>query len=172
MTHCGVHHSAFGDLLIAIKDGYIVRLEFREPDSAPFLNWCRRYLKELPKPMESASSEVCELFNNTVAQLEEYFSGARRMFDLPILLHGTEFQRTVWEELKKIPYGETCTYRDIANRIGNPKGVRPVGGANHHNPVSIIVPCHRVIGADGSLTGYGGGLSLKRALLDLESAAG
>ena len=103
-------------------------------------------------------------------QLEEYFAGRRRQFDLPLDLHGTEFQKRCWQELLKIPYGETRSYADVARAIGNPSAVRAVGLANGQNPIAIIVPCHRVIGSDGSLTGYGGGLETKRKLLELEGA--
>jgi O-6-methylguanine DNA methyltransferase len=105
-------------------------------------------------------------------QLEEYFSGRRRRFDLPLDLRGTDFQKRCWQELLKIPYGETRSYAQIAQAIGNPAAVRAVGLANGQNPIAIIVPCHRVIGSDGSLTGYGGGLEVKRKLLELEGALG
>ena len=101
-------------------------------------------------------------------QLLEYFDGARREFDVPLDPHGTPFQLSVWEALLTIPYGETRSYGQIAAQIGNPEASRAVGMANHSNPISIFIPCHRVIGADGSLTGYGGGLQIKRTLLDLE----
>lgn len=104
-------------------------------------------------------------------QLEEYFSGNRREFILPLAPKGTPFQLRVWQALSAIPYGETRTYGDIARRIGSPKACRAVGMANHRNPISIIVPCHRVVGANGSLTGYGGGLEAKRFLLELERRA-
>ena len=100
-----------------------------------------------------------------VRQLGEYFAGNRREFDLPLRMHGTEFQRRVWGALTEIPYGETWSYGELAKRIGNPKASRAVGLANGRNPVSILVPCHRVIGADGSLTGYGGGVQRKQWLL-------
>lgn len=102
-------------------------------------------------------------------QLGEYFAGQRRKFELPLAPAGTKFQRRVWKALEHIPYGETCAYGEIARRIGKPKAVRAVGAANGANPIPIIVPCHRVIGADGSLTGYGGGLTRKKKLLALES---
>jgi methylated-DNA-[protein]-cysteine S-methyltransferase len=108
------------------------------------------------------------LLEKTTRQLSEYFAGSRREFTLPLLLKGTPFQRRVWEALQTIPYGETCSYGELAKAIGSPKSCRAVGGANHRNPISIIVPCHRVVGASGSLTGYGGGLENKRFLLDLE----
>ena len=101
-------------------------------------------------------------------QLAEYFDGTRRDFDLPLAPHGTAFQRRVWDELRRISYGETISYGELARRIGKPTASRAVGAANGRNPLAIVVPCHRVIGADGTLTGYGGGLSVKQALLALE----
>ena len=104
-----------------------------------------------------------------VAQLRAYFAGELREFDLPLDMLGTEFQKRVWDELRHIPYGETRSYSHVAQTIGAPKAVRAVGAANGRNPVPIVVPCHRVIGAGGSLTGFGGGLPMKRFLLDLEA---
>ncbi len=101
-------------------------------------------------------------------QLDEYFAGARREFSLPLLPRGTEFQRRVWRALETIPYGETRSYGGVAAAIGNPKAARAVGMANNRNPISIIIPCHRVIGAGGGLVGYGGGLDAKEFLLALE----
>ena len=103
-----------------------------------------------------------------VRQLGAYFAGELTDFDLPILLRGTPFRMKVWQALLTIPYGETRSYGELARMIGQPSASRAVGGANHHNPICIIVPCHRVIGADGSLTGYGGGVDMKEILLDLE----
>ena len=97
-----------------------------------------------------------------------YFSKKRKSFDIPIKLEGTEFQKRVWDALIQIPYGKTCTYKDIAEKIGNPKACRAVGGANNKNPIMIIVPCHRVIGKNGDLVGYAGGIEVKQKLLDLE----
>lgn len=108
------------------------------------------------------------VLKETARQLSEYFSGKRREFSLPLSPKGTEFQLRVWRALETIPYGETRSYGDMARLIGSPKACRAVGMANHRNPISIIVPCHRVVGANGSLTGYGGGLDAKRFLLDLE----
>ena len=108
-------------------------------------------------------------FADAIRQLDEYFAGQRKEFDLPLSLEGTEFQLLVLEELKQIPYGETTSYGDIAKRIGRPKAVRAVGAANGRNPIPIIVPCHRVIGSTGDLTGFGGGLDTKTALLRLEA---
>ena len=109
------------------------------------------------------------LIKKAAAQLSEYFAGRRVVFDLPLAPVGTEFQRSVWRALETIPFGETRSYGDIAAQIGNPKACRAVGMANNRNPIVIIIPCHRVIGRDGSLTGYGGGLDIKKFLLDLES---
>ena len=101
-------------------------------------------------------------------ELDAYFAGRLRVFKTPLAFEGTPFQHQVWTELCRIPYGETISYLELAKRIGNPKAVRAVGLANGANPIAIIVPCHRVIGANGSLTGYGGGLPIKKALLALE----
>lgn len=110
-------------------------------------------------------------FEAVVGQLGEYFAGERTAFDLPLAPSGTDFQLRVWAQLRTIPYGATCSYADVARGIGASNGFRAVGLANGRNPISIIVPCHRVIGADGSLTGYGGGIERKRFLLDLESGS-
>ena len=107
-------------------------------------------------------------FDTAVAQLEAYFEGRRQSFDLPLAPEGTPFQRAVWQALTEIPYGETISYGELARRIGKPHASRAVGLANGANPLPIVVPCHRVIGADGSLTGFGGGLDIKRKLLSLE----
>jgi len=106
----------------------------------------------------------------THRQLDAYFAGDRQGFDIPLDMHGTEFQREVWRALCDIPFGETRTYQDIAHAIGRPKAMRAVGAANGRNPLSIIVPCHRVIGASGALTGFAGGLDAKRFLLHLEQS--
>ena len=108
------------------------------------------------------------LIKKTVSQLKEYFKGKRKVFDIPLQLTGTGFQLAVWEALQKIPFGITRSYKEIAAEAGNPKACRAAGMANNRNPIAIIIPCHRVIGADGSLTGYGGGLDKKRYLLELE----
>jgi methylated-DNA-[protein]-cysteine S-methyltransferase len=110
-----------------------------------------------------------DAFGDVRSQLVEYFDGRRREFDVALGLEGNEFELRVWEALCRIPYGETVSYGSIAREIGSPDAARAVGLANGRNPVAVIVPCHRVIGADGSLTGYGGGLERKRLLLDLES---
>jgi len=110
-------------------------------------------------------------FARALAQLDEYFGGTRRAFKLRLAPEGTTFQLAVWEALRNIPYGQTVSYAELAHRLGKARGARAVGLANGANPLPIIVPCHRVIGADGSLTGFGGGLYIKRALLSLEGAA-
>ena len=108
-------------------------------------------------------------FAEVIRQLQAYFCGELKGFNLPLALEGTEFQLRVWNALRAIPYGETISYAQLAERLGNPKAVRAVGLANGSNPIPIIIPCHRVIGSDGSLTGFGGGLSTKKMLLELES---
>ncbi|MCM1505439.1 MAG: methylated-DNA--[protein]-cysteine S-methyltransferase [Muribaculum sp.] len=110
-----------------------------------------------------------EISTGAIQQLEEYFEGIRTTFTIPILFTGTEFQCRVWNELSKIPYGTTITYAELARRIRNPKAVRAVASANATNPISIFIPCHRVIGSNHRLTGYGGGLDAKRMLLTLEA---
>jgi methylated-DNA-[protein]-cysteine S-methyltransferase len=120
-------------------------------------------------PLPEAAHDPAALAG-AVAQLDEYFAGERARFDLALDLRGTDFQRAVWEQLRGIPYGTTVAYLELANRIGRPDIVRAVGAAVGRTPVPIVVPCHRVIGSNGSLTGYGGGLPRKRALLDLERA--
>lgn len=111
-------------------------------------------------------------FEPLKTQLRAYFKGELHHFDLPLAPVGTDFQRKVWEALQAIPYGEVASYGEIAAAIGNPKAVRAVGGANARNPIPVIIPCHRVIGSDGSLTGFGGGLTTKQRLLDLEKGRG
>ncbi len=144
--------SPAGPLLLAVSERGLVALEFGRGDVAA--GWVESPEKAAPY----------------ARQLEEYFAGRRRQFDLPLDLRGTDFQKRCWRELLKIPYGETRSYAEIARAIGNPLAVRAVGLANGQNPIAIIVPCHRVIGSDGSLTGYGGGLNVKRQLLELEGA--
>ncbi|MCL1895122.1 MAG: methylated-DNA--[protein]-cysteine S-methyltransferase [Clostridiales bacterium] len=143
-----------GTLGIAEEDGYIVQVYFSGGTK-------ERGLQEF-KAWET------DLIVETGKQLREYFAGERREFDLPLRFKGTEFQRQVWEALLTIPYGETSSYGMVAEQIERPKAVRAVGMANNRNPIVIICPCHRVIGSDGSLTGYGGGLPAKQYLLDLE----
>lgn len=141
--------SPIGKLTVMEREGQITEIFFGE----------RR---------REAEEEITVVLQEAKRQLLLYFEGERTVFDLPLNPKGTPFQEEVWKHLLKIPYGETRSYGQIAKDIGKPKAVRAVGGANHRNPISIIIPCHRVIGSDGSLTGYGGGLDIKRYLLNLE----
>ena len=144
-----------GELLLAGEDGALSLIGFpkgsmrRDPEADWIYN---------EKPLAEARR-----------QLEEYFAGERKAFDLPLQLGGTEFQVSVLEALQKIPYGETVSYGEIAKRIGRPRAMRAVGAANGRNPIPIVVPCHRVIGSSGDLTGFGGGIDTKEALLRLEA---
>jgi methylated-DNA-[protein]-cysteine S-methyltransferase len=149
--------SPVGPLRLAAEDDGLRLIEFPDPRHpvAPEDDW------------EEGDNAVLAM---TRAQLGEYFAGTRRAFDLPLAPRGTAFQRAVWRALATIPYGETISYRALAERIGQPSAMRAVGAANGRNPLPIVVPCHRVIGADGSLTGFGGGLPTKRFLLQLEGA--
>lgn len=119
-----------------------------------------------PQTFEERETTVIK---RAAMQIEEYLRGNRRTFDLPLLPEGTEFEKMVWIELMKIPYGETRTYGELAEQIGNPKACRAVGRANSRNPISILIPCHRVVGAGGALTGYAGGLEMKKILLQIEN---
>lgn len=127
--------------------------------------YCLSTEKEIQPCWECRETPVLKLLKE---QLREYFEGKRTTFSVPLNLQGTDFQKRVWQELLKIPYGETRTYGQIAAAVGNPKACRAVGMANHHNPVMILVPCHRVVGSNGKLTGYAGGLEMKEQLLKLE----
>ncbi|WP_444196081.1 methylated-DNA--[protein]-cysteine S-methyltransferase [Dialister succinatiphilus] len=143
-----IYHSPFGQMELSYEEGGVISLRMAEEGTkgeAPF-----------------------GLALTVFRELDEYFQGRRKTFDFPCRTQGTAFQEKVWAALREIPYGETRSYRDIAEAIGHPKAYRAVGMANNANPLFIIIPCHRVIGADGSLTGYGGGLPMKKALLMLE----
>lgn len=152
--------SPVGRLILAASDDGLTHLLFAEREGRPF--------RDDRLPPCHGSSAARRILAETEKQLREYFAGRRRDFDLPLAPRGTEFQMAVWRGLRDIPYGETESYGDLARRIGRPRAVRAVGAANGANPISIIVPCHRVIGGDGSLTGYGGGLRIKKQLLELE----
>ena len=126
-----------------------------------------------PKPLEKlhiSDTDIHDSVNDAVTQLDEYFAGSRRDFELPLDLQGTEFQVAAWNALVEIPYGRTASYGQQAASIGRPKAVRAIGGANGRNPVAIVLPCHRIVGADGSLTGFGGGIEVKKWLLDHEQS--
>lgn len=144
-----VYNTIIGPIEIVEEEGYIVRLDFRID--------------------EKIDTEETSLIKETYKQIEEYLLGNRKKFIVPIKLKGTEFQKKVWNALLEIPYGETMSYKKIAEKIGNPKACRAVGMANHNNPIAIIVPCHRVIGSNRKLVGYAGGLDIKQKLLEIES---
>lgn len=131
------------------------------------------WMQDGERPSEPPAGAVRDddAFAAVREQLAEYFAGERTTFDVELVMEGTEFQRRVWAALREIPYGETRSYGELADRLGVPGAARAVGLANGRNPISVIVPCHRVIGADGSLTGFGGGLGRKRILLELEAGA-
>jgi O-6-methylguanine DNA methyltransferase len=152
--------SPIGPLTVAVSKRGLVALEFGDEHPAKH----RRAWRDLEWQESAEPTAPC------VKQLEEYFAGARREFTMPLDLRGTEFQKRCWQALVEIPYGRTCTYADVARAVGKPRAFRAVGLANNRNPVAIVVPCHRVIGSDGSLTGYGGGLDVKEVLLRLEGA--
>jgi methylated-DNA-[protein]-cysteine S-methyltransferase len=147
--------SPVGQLTLAGKDGRLMHL---------------RMVDQTYEPSHGVWEPDDEAFPDAMGQLDEYFAGARTEFELELDLIGTAFQRRVWAALLTIPYGETRSYGEIAEQIGSSGAFRAVGLANGHNPIGIIVPCHRVIGSNGSLTGYGGGLHRKRALLELEKS--
>lgn len=149
--------SPVGPLLLAASDAALVAIEFRD----------NRHPVRRNAQWRKGNNAV---LREAEAQLQAYFAGARQAFDLPLAPCGTRFQCEVWEALATIPFGETWSYRDLAKRIGNPAATRAVGAANGRNPIPIVLPCHRVIGADGSLTGFGGGLETKAFLLRLEGA--
>ncbi len=132
------------------------------------------YMQDGRKPTRIASQwqRSAAPFTDIEAQLGEYFAAERVTFDIPLTMKGTEFERSVWQALQEIPYGETVSYGEIARRVGQPSAARAVGLANGRNPIAVVVPCHRVIGANGTLTGYGGGLERKRLLLELEARTG
>jgi methylated-DNA-[protein]-cysteine S-methyltransferase len=145
--------------LAADDDGRLSRLEFGE--------WSPQVRAAEVVHVAEADGVIAE----TLRQLDEYFAGTRREFDVPLAPRGTPFQLAVWDALRTIPYGETTSYGEIARSVGRPNAVRAVGQANGRNPIAIIVPCHRVIGSDRSLTGYGGGMERKEYLLRLEGAS-
>lgn len=151
------YQSPIGKLLLIGNEGLLEELHFSNN------------LKQISISEDWQYDETC--FKNVLEQLSEYFAGNRQEFDLKIAPQGTTFQKLVWQELQKIPFGQTTSYGEIAKRVGNSKASRAVGMANGKNPIPIIVPCHRVIGKDGSLTGFGGGLDVKRQLLKLENDA-
>lgn len=148
------------------------RLTLQSPVGELVLTEEDAQITRLCLPGENPPSDFQEqhtpLLDRAAQELEEYFAGKRKQFDLPLNPAGTEFQHRIWQELEKIPYGEVITYGELARRTGNPKASRAVGQANHRNPIAILIPCHRVIAGGGKLGGYGGGTEIKRKLLVLE----
>ncbi|MDR3206918.1 MAG: methylated-DNA--[protein]-cysteine S-methyltransferase [Oscillospiraceae bacterium] len=155
--------SPMGTLHLYARDNCIIRLDFAQ--SAEAARWFDNYFTK-----ERAEEGSPPVIAALARELDEYFAGRRTVFTVPYRLYGTEYRQSVWRALAGIPYGEAITYGELARRVGTPKAARAVGGANHHNPISIVVPCHRVVGADGGLTGYGGGIERKAFLLKLENA--
>jgi methylated-DNA-[protein]-cysteine S-methyltransferase len=147
---CNLLNLKFG---IAEEKGYIVRIIF---------DWTNKKISDDFKKTETP------LIKNAALQLKEYFEGKTKIFDLPLSLNGTDFQLKVWKALQNLPYGETRSYGELAALAGNPRASRAIGMANNRNPIPVIIPCHRIIGSDGNLTGYAGGLELKQKLLELE----
>lgn len=143
--------SPFGNIRLESREGCLSRLQFTE---------------------EQTDGEIFDqVLLSAKQQLDEYFAGRRQIFDMPIGLGGTDFQRKVWMEVAKIPFGQTTTYMKLSQKLGNPAAIRAVGAAIGANPILVILPCHRILGSDGSLTGYAGGLDRKKALLELEGHA-
>jgi methylated-DNA-[protein]-cysteine S-methyltransferase len=165
--------SPIGAMTLTASDTGICHLDFSSyVDALDRLQpWALRHIGQQAADIRLVDKTSHPLLKEADRQLKLYFSGELQQFELPIQMHGTPFQQKVWEALQQIPYGETRTYKDIAVMLGQPGAMRAVGGANNRNPVSIIVPCHRVIGASGQMVGYGGGLPIKIALLDLEARA-
>lgn len=142
------YNSIIGDIFISADENFLLSVKFVNHNF-----------------IENKENKI---IRQTIKQLDEYFRGKRKKFELPLNPKGTEFQKKVWLQLMKIPYGKTATYKDIATLIGNPNASRAVGNANNKNPIAIIIPCHRVIGSNNKLTGYAGGLDKKEKLLNLE----
>ena len=153
-----IYNSPVGPIKINIADGFIYEILFLDSEE-----------KQAGTASSIVSHEDKKILTQCRTQLDEYFSGKRKNFDLPVRQKGTEFQQKVWTELMQIPYGKTISYLQLSRRLGNVKTIRAAASANGRNQLSIVVPCHRVIGSDGSLTGYGGGLPRKKWLLDHEN---
>jgi len=147
-----IYQSQFGPIEIRYKEDKVTYIK-----------------KDITEKSKNEAECPCKLTDEVIKQFEEYFQGKRKMFDFKYDLQGTDFQKKVWHALEQIPYGETRSYKDIATAIGNAKASRAVGMANNRNPITIAVPCHRVIGSSGKLVGYAGGLEMKEKVLELES---
>ncbi|HTH32708.1 MAG TPA: methylated-DNA--[protein]-cysteine S-methyltransferase [Lacibacter sp.] len=152
LTHTVYYHSPIGAILLEAEDEQLIVVSFRDDIT-----------------INETGTTTSAALQTTIKQLDEYFAGARKQFDLSLNPQGTAFQQKVWDQLIKIPYSETVTYLHMAKRLGNVKSIRAAASANGKNPIGIIIPCHRVVGADGKLTGYAGGLHRKQWLLDHEA---
>lgn len=152
-----------GEMSLGAFGSKICFLEFHMPDR--FEEMSRRICKLYEAEFVEGT---CNVIEKAEKELREYFEVERKEFSVPLVLRGTEFELKIWKQLQKIPYGQVCSYSDMANKINSPKSVRAVGGANHNNPIAIIIPCHRVVGKNGSLVGYGGGMDKKKFLIELE----
>lgn len=168
ILHSTVFISPVGPLFLAASDRGLVALEFDQ--RLPGQQTIRPNPRDLRAESDKLRFEESPAMQTYLIELEEFFAGKRRDFTFPLDLRGTEFQLACWRALLQIPYGETRSYGDIARAVGRPQGFRAVGMANNRNPIAIVVPCHRVIASDGTLCGYGGGLEIKRKLLELEGA--
>ena len=153
-----IYNFKIGKILIVEDENYIVRVKILNEESYTLDEKISKFVIKKETP----------LIKKTKLELMEYFDGKRKIFDIPVKLDGTDFQVKVWKELLKLPYGEICSYLDIAKKIGNPNGARAVGMANNKNKIQIIIPCHRVIGSNKKLIGYAGGIKIKEKLLKLE----
>lgn len=178
-----IYNSPIGNLLLTACGDKLSGLEFIEKASNNGIDinisnqknneLIDSSINEVKHPQNTMNSSNpasdSQILSEAINQLDEYFAGKRTVFELPLYFDGTEFQKSVWQELTKIAYGKIASYKDIATALGNPKAVRAIGGANNKNPIGIIVPCHRVIGANGDLVGYAGGVWRKKWLLELEN---
>lgn len=171
MTQECFYNSPIGTITITADNAGITAVSLASPCKQP-KQCCsdKTYMQNDSSASASKPAHAARILDEAISQLDEYFSGSRKRFELPLSPKGTEFQKKVWSALCDIEYGQTATYGAIAATSGNPKASRAVGMANNRNPIMIIVPCHRVIGSDGSLTGYAGGLEVKQFLLDLEKS--
>ncbi|MCD1258737.1 methylated-DNA--[protein]-cysteine S-methyltransferase [Paenibacillus athensensis] len=169
--------SPIGPLVLEADNGRLCGVEFgaAEANLPRMEAWADRWLGPhvwTPQPAGAPAVPEAAVLDAAAGQLAEYFRGERTRFEVPLVLHGTDFQKRVWLALCEVGYGRTASYKQIAEALGDAKAVRAVGGANNRNPIAIIVPCHRVIGANGALVGFGGGLDIKIKLLDLEAYGG
>lgn len=160
------YHSPVGEMVIGSFGNNICLCDWICQQKNHYID--PRICRHLNAPYQEDSSEIIQL---TIAQLREYFNGIRQQFSIPIIFTGSHFQRTVWEQLTKIPYGSTISYSELARRIGNPHAIRAVANATAANPISILIPCHRVIRSNHTLSGYRGGFQAKQFLLSLEASS-